>query len=123
VIRKTADSSDSRVNHSAGSNRKRNFREGRNRKKGKRIIMYMEQHTRNRGKRVRQKVNDEARGLGLIGKRFGDLVVLRRSRSGRVGAWVAKCDCGKLALVYDYLLKSGHTKNCGCELSNNELKV
>jgi hypothetical protein len=123
VIRKTADLSDSRVNHSAASNRKRNFIEGRNHKKVQRTTMYMEQHTRNRGKRESQRVKDEARGLGLIGKRFGELVVLRRSRSGRVGAWVAKCDCGKLTMVYDYLLKSGHTKNCGCELSNNELKV
>jgi hypothetical protein len=59
----------------------------------------------------------QGRGLGLIGKRFGDLVVLRRSRSGRAGAWIAQCDCGHLALVYDYLLKNGQTKSCGCKLS------
>jgi len=84
----------------------------------------MEQQLRNRRRTVRRKVNNnEARGLGLIGKRFGDLVVLRRSRSGRVGAWIAKCDCGKLALVYDYLLKSGDTKNCGCNPASNQLRV
>ena len=59
-----------------------------------------------------------ARGPGLIGKRFGGLVVLRRSRSGRAGAWIAQCDCGHLALVYDYLLKNGQTKDCGCKLSD-----
>ena len=79
----------------------------------------MEQQLRKRRKMVRYRENNEARGLGLIGKRFGSLVVLRRSRSGRAGAWVAKCDCGKLALVYDYLLKSGHTKNCGCDPAMN----
>jgi hypothetical protein len=91
--------------------------------KGERINLRMEQQWRNRRKTVRHKTNNEARGLGLIGKRFGDLVVLRRSRSGRVGAWIAKCDCGKLALVYDYLLKSGDTKNCGCNSVSNELRV
>jgi len=91
--------------------------------KGERINLRMEQQWRNRRKTVRHKTNNEARGLGLIGKRFGDLVVLRRSRSGRVGAWIAKCDCGKLALVYDYLLKSGDTKNCGCNSATNELRV
>jgi len=91
--------------------------------KGERINLRMEQQFRNRRKTVRHKTNNEARGLGLIGKRFGDLVVLRRSRSGRVGAWIAKCDCGKLTLVYDYLLKSGDTKNCGCNSASNELRV
>lgn len=59
--------------------------------------------------------NDTGNGSGLKGRRFGELVVLRPSRSGRAGAWVAQCDCGKLALVYDYLLKSGETTNCGCQ--------
>jgi hypothetical protein len=84
----------------------------------------MNQQFRNKRRTARNRVNNnEERGLGLIGKRFGDLVVLRRSRSGRVGAWIAKCDCGKLALVYDYLLKSGETKNCGCNPASQELTV
>ena len=32
-----------------------------------------------------------------------------------MGAWIARCKCGKLTLVYDYLLKSGDTTSCGCE--------
>ena len=83
----------------------------------------MNQQFRNRKRTARNRVKNEERALGLIGKRFGDLVVLRRSRSGRVGAWIAKCDCGKLALVYDYLLKSGETKNCGCNPASQELTV
>ena len=69
---------------------------------------------RNRRRTVKRGVNVEARDLGLLGKRFGDLVVIRHSRSGRVGAWIAKCDCGRLPLVNDALLKSGDAKNCGC---------
>jgi len=83
----------------------------------------MEPQLRNRRKIVRHKVKNESKGLGLIGKRFGELVVLRRSRSGRAGAWIAKCDCGKLALVYDYLLKSGETTNCGCNPASQEVRV
>jgi hypothetical protein len=64
------------------------------------------------------RVHGKANGSGLKGKRFGELVVLRPSRSGRAGAWVAQCDCGKLALVYDYLLKSGETTSCGCGEGN-----
>lgn len=77
--------------------------------------MYSQLITNKRRRKVRQKVKDVARKCGLIGRRFGELVVLRRSRSGRAGAWVAQCDCGKLALVYDYLLKSGDTTSCGCK--------
>jgi hypothetical protein len=67
---------------------------------------------------MRHKIREVGTQNGLIGKRFGELVVLRRSRSGRAGAWIAQCDCGKLVLVYDYLLKSGATTNCGCVLVN-----
>jgi len=70
---------------------------------------------------MRHRFKDAVKGYGIIGKRFGELVVLRPSRSGRAGAWVAQCDCGKLALVYDYLLKSGQTTSCGCERSVDEL--
>lgn len=83
----------------------------------------MNQQFRNRKRTVKHRVNNEDKGLGLIGKRFGDLVVLRRSRSGIAGAWIAKCDCGKLAMVYDYLLKSGDTTNCGCNSTSQELRV
>ena len=83
----------------------------------------MNQQFRNRKRPPRQRANDEQKSHGLIGKRFGGLVVLRRSRSGRAGAWIAKCDCGKLALVYDYLLKSGDTKNCGCNPVTQEVRV
>jgi hypothetical protein len=87
--------------------------------RGKRFDQRMNQQFRTRKRTTMHKTNNEERGLGLIGKRFGDLVVLRRSRSGIAGAWIAKCDCGKLAMVYDYLLKSGDTTNCGCNSVNS----
>ncbi|MGE5838526.1 MAG: hypothetical protein ACM34H_01220 [Deltaproteobacteria bacterium] len=83
----------------------------------------MNHQLRNRKKPIKHRVNNEDRSLGLIGQRFGELVVLRRSRSGRAGAWIAKCDCGRLAMVYDYLLKSGDTTNCGCNSVGQELSV
>jgi hypothetical protein len=89
----------------------------------RRFDQRMNQQFKNRKRATRHRVNNEDRGLGLIGQRFGELVVLRRSRSGRVGAWIAKCDCGKLALVYDYLLKSGESTNCGCNSVSQELSV
>ena len=83
----------------------------------------MKQPFRNKKRTTRHKANNDERSLGLIGQRFGELVVLRRSRSGRAGAWIAKCDCGKLALVYDYLLKSGESTHCGCNSVSQELSV
>lgn len=71
---------------------------------------------KSRRSKMRHKIKEVGTQNTLIGKRFGELVVLRRSRSGRAGAWIAQCDCGRLVLVYDYLLKSGITTNCGCEL-------
>jgi hypothetical protein len=65
--------------------------------------------------RRKMRVPGNGNGLGLKGRRFGELVILRPSRSGRAGAWIAQCDCGKQALVYDYLLKAGETTSCGCK--------
>ena len=58
----------------------------------------------------------------LLGKRFGRLVVLEYAGDDHIGsdnnsAWVCKCDCGKTAIVSDGKLKSGHTKSCGCLVS------
>jgi hypothetical protein len=71
---------------------------------------------KSRRSRMRHKIKEIGTPHGLIGKRFGELTVLRRSRSGRAGAWIARCDCGRLVLVYDDLLKNGNTTNCGCDL-------
>ena len=56
------------------------------------------------------------KAVDLSGKRFGRLVVLRRTKSDRKWkpAWVCKCDCGKEVVSYSDYLCNGHTKSCGC---------
>jgi len=54
---------------------------------------------------------------GLVGQRFGRLVVLadsgeRRHSTGVV--WECQCDCGAKTLVQGSNLRSGHTQSCGC---------
>lgn len=56
----------------------------------------------------------------MIGKRFGNLIVLERagthvSPSGqKKPVWRCVCDCGNEAIVTSQDLKTGHTKSCGC---------
>lgn len=50
----------------------------------------------------------------MIGRRFGKLVILRKSvRHGRT-LWVCRCDCGKQKPILNYNLKSGASRSCGC---------
>lgn len=53
----------------------------------------------------------------LIGKRFGNLVVIDRSlqnsKSGNA-RWDCICDCGNKTTVIGSHLRNGHTKSCGC---------
>lgn len=57
---------------------------------------------------------------GMIGKRFGRLIVLRRagthiSPSGqKKPTWVCLCDCGNVTTVISEDLRCGHTRSCGC---------
>lgn len=56
------------------------------------------------------------RNQDLVGKRFGHLTVLRKSKQrGQNGAyyWVCQCDCGRLARATTALLNSGEVKSCG----------
>lgn len=53
----------------------------------------------------------------LIGKRFGMLVVIRKTelRGGNSVIWECDCDCGKKGkLVRSEYLRKGGTKSCGC---------
>ena len=55
------------------------------------------------------------RKISLIGKKFGRLTVL--SDAGTKGGRTYSnclCDCGKMVVVSNKHLKSGHTKSCGC---------
>jgi hypothetical protein len=54
------------------------------------------------------------------GRRFGRLEVEGEGEpylwQGRIAhrRWVCTCDCGRETLVRDDVLKSGHTRSCGC---------
>jgi hypothetical protein len=60
----------------------------------------------------------------LTGKRFGKLVVLRRSETkSRRTFWLCNCDCGKTKIVNAEQLKNGGTKSCGCLLKEPHRKT
>jgi hypothetical protein len=52
--------------------------------------------------------------MELSGVRFGRLVVLRRSTSGRRVPWVCRCDCGAVVTKAQSDLRRGDTTSCGC---------
>lgn len=65
-----------------------------------------------------------ARGLpsqrweaGMVGSRFGMLVVLERGSLNRDGArkWRCRCDCGEVCEVRATSLRKGTTRSCGCQ--------
>lgn len=49
------------------------------------------------------------------GKTYGYLTVISRaeSKDGRA-MWKCKCKCGNECIVPGKVLRSGHTKSCGC---------
>lgn len=52
----------------------------------------------------------------MIDKRFGKLVVLKKTdkRQNECVVWKCKCDCGNIVDVAGYKLRNGHTNSCGC---------
>ncbi len=56
----------------------------------------------------------------LVGRRFGQLVVLEAAESyvgpgaKKRGQWRCLCDCGKTYVALGYRLLLGSTKSCGC---------
>lgn len=63
--------------------------------------------------------------IDLTGQRFGKLVVIERipGTKDKTGEWKCKCDCGNYTTTSTYYLMSGHTKSCGCLVSNGELVI
>ena len=54
--------------------------------------------------------------IDLTGLRFGRLTATKpdgRSNDGKV-IWLCRCDCGTYTKVKSTLLRSGHTRSCGC---------
>lgn len=56
------------------------------------------------------------RKIDLVGQRFGRLLVVEEAGKDKHGnlKWKCKCDCGDVAIVLGYNLRSGRTKSCGC---------
>jgi len=64
--------------------------------------------------------------IDLTGKRFGRLIVIKRSfpnNNQRQPNWLCKCDCGKEKVILGMSLKSGFTKSCGCLQRENMKNV
>lgn len=57
--------------------------------------------------------------VDITGKHFGRLTVIRRHGHANDGRWrwLCRCTCGKDTLATVTKLKSGHTKSCGCLIS------
>lgn len=55
----------------------------------------------------------------LSGKKFGNLLVLKRQGSDRFRnpLWITLCDCGKEHLTRSSCLKNGSSQSCGCRMS------
>lgn len=54
--------------------------------------------------------------IDLIGKRFGRLVVIERSKNknGPNYKWICECDCGNITEIAGGSLQQGATNSCGC---------
>lgn len=54
--------------------------------------------------------------IDISGMKFGRLHVIERAENTNDGRarWRCRCDCGNEAVVIGKLLRSGHTKSCGC---------
>lgn len=56
----------------------------------------------------------------ITSQRYGKLVATTRAQNDKYGRamWLCHCDCGKQAVVQGKKLVSGHTKSCGCLISD-----
>jgi hypothetical protein len=59
--------------------------------------------------------------IDLTGQRFGKLIVIKRDINNKKGHtyWLCKCDCDKLKIIRNDLLKNNSNKSCGC---NNKIE-
>lgn len=64
------------------------------------------------------------KGIDLLGKRFGRLVVIEKqnTRYRRQIEWKCLCDCGKEVVVPSDSLRQGRTQSCGCLGDETRLK-
>ncbi len=55
--------------------------------------------------------------IDVVGQRFGRLLVLAMTRMGRYVGCLCQCDCGNRKTVGLGHLEDGHTRSCGCLVS------
>lgn len=56
----------------------------------------------------------------MVGIRFGKWIVLRRAASAAFSqnaTWFCQCNCGTQRAVRGNRLRGGHSKSCGCDVS------
>lgn len=53
------------------------------------------------------------KGESLVGKVFDRLTVIEEDKA-RDGYYICECECGTIKSISQQLLKSGHSKSCGC---------
>jgi 5-methylcytosine-specific restriction endonuclease McrA len=56
--------------------------------------------------------NKDKTRIDLIGKTFGKLIVIKKSKEQSM--WLCKCDCGNEVICRSTSLNSNSTKSCGC---------
>lgn len=59
----------------------------------------------------------------LLGKRFGKLTVIEKTKKGKQIAWKCKCDCGKETIVITHNLIHEKIVSCGCYRKQNASKL
>lgn len=59
--------------------------------------------------------------INLVGKRFGRLSVIQRTKAKSKSSsyWLCLCDCGRNSIVAGCKLKSGNIVSCGCYRREN----
>lgn len=72
-----------------------------------------------------QKKNASSRRcISLVGRVFGRLLVIRRDRTKKDKTyWICNCDCGVVRSVWSAHLLNGHTRSCGCLLSEKSREI
>lgn len=73
---------------------------------------------------LQKEKTSQANSNNLIGKRYGNLVVISQEKSKNQRTyWKCKCDCGNYTVKCSRDLQAGDTNSCGCLVSKGEAKI
>lgn len=71
-------------------------------------------------RKEKARLQGKANTKNLVGQKFGKLTVISQAPSQEKTMWNCICDCGNGPIqVSGTHLSSGHTKSCGCNISEN----